>query len=483
MKRRHVLSILFGVLIVFLSLGNSVHAGIVAIHECRITMPDGAEKKILFVVNYGEGDADKEFIEVRGSRLANDPNRKDRPAHAAFFQDVLNRVELSEGEEVPLMFDLTQHTLFREINPQNDMFTFQLLRRLAQRNEAFKISCPVSFCEQIEENEQFEEDEQFYDFVRWLRPSDGLKPSQGFNPLQDNYPFLKVCMRATKMLKRQAESFGLSDRCQPKKKRRRKRGRGVGILRLNRHVSSSSIQDNMIKVSGLVMNVVTSMPNAPVVQEMNLNLPVGGAPMSLEAMRRGMMPIARENLFAVLLFSHCINEMQPENVSRGVFCIDYVNFVEVCRLLKECRGNFVRGGLGRKGWVKSGRVFFIPPFMHRVMVSRFFDVACDDADLEIFEAMRRDRVADAVPACYFCGKKTQDLFERGRGGYVRSYCSQECQELDDDLPACSVCGTETLDILRCGRCKRVLYCGRDCQREDWPRHRSDCAGMQRKPRI
>eukprot|EP01112_Ceratiomyxa_fruticulosa_P017189 TRINITY_DN5306_c0_g1_i1.p1 TRINITY_DN5306_c0_g1~~TRINITY_DN5306_c0_g1_i1.p1 ORF type:complete len:441 (+),score=73.80 TRINITY_DN5306_c0_g1_i1:204-1526(+) len=38
---------------------------------------------------------------------------------------------------------------------------------------------------------------------------------------------------------------------------------------------------------------------------------------------------------------------------------------------------------------------------------------------------------------------------------------------------CANCGVTT-SLSRCGRCKKVFYCGRDCQRNDWKNHKSNC---------
>ena len=39
---------------------------------------------------------------------------------------------------------------------------------------------------------------------------------------------------------------------------------------------------------------------------------------------------------------------------------------------------------------------------------------------------------------------------------------------------CGSCGKVSAGLKKCARCNRVSYCDRDCQRADWPRHRSTC---------
>jgi hypothetical protein len=39
---------------------------------------------------------------------------------------------------------------------------------------------------------------------------------------------------------------------------------------------------------------------------------------------------------------------------------------------------------------------------------------------------------------------------------------------------CFRCGKASVKCRSCGQCHRAWYCGRDCQRADWPRHKSAC---------
>ena len=43
--------------------------------------------------------------------------------------------------------------------------------------------------------------------------------------------------------------------------------------------------------------------------------------------------------------------------------------------------------------------------------------------------------------------------------------------------ACSNCGT-TNCTLTCSRCKVIIYCGVDCQRSDWVRHKKECKKLR-----
>ena len=45
-------------------------------------------------------------------------------------------------------------------------------------------------------------------------------------------------------------------------------------------------------------------------------------------------------------------------------------------------------------------------------------------------------------------------------------------------PACTICHS-IVPLKKCGRCQSALYCSSDCQRSDWPSHKSAC----RRPRL
>ena len=39
---------------------------------------------------------------------------------------------------------------------------------------------------------------------------------------------------------------------------------------------------------------------------------------------------------------------------------------------------------------------------------------------------------------------------------------------------CNYCGTISEHIQHCSRCKSVHYCNVECQKKDWPNHKSGC---------
>ena len=44
-----------------------------------------------------------------------------------------------------------------------------------------------------------------------------------------------------------------------------------------------------------------------------------------------------------------------------------------------------------------------------------------------------------------------------------------------DLTICSQCGQiGSKELLKCSQCHSIAYCGQECQREDWGRHKDNC---------
>lgn len=64
------------------------------------------------------------------------------------------------------------------------------------------------------------------------------------------------------------------------------------------------------------------------------------------------------------------------------------------------------------------------------------------------------------------------------------FCSKQCkklvattyknQNIQKPTTMCKVCLKTGKDVKRCGRCQRVYYCSRECQKSDWSEHKVDC---------
>jgi hypothetical protein len=53
-----------------------------------------------------------------------------------------------------------------------------------------------------------------------------------------------------------------------------------------------------------------------------------------------------------------------------------------------------------------------------------------------------------------------------------AYSKKRSDRMDFVLTTCAVCGNAGTQ--KCGKCKNIRYCGPDCQKRHWPRHRSEC---------
>ncbi|PAA58824.1 hypothetical protein BOX15_Mlig032808g1, partial [Macrostomum lignano] len=51
--------------------------------------------------------------------------------------------------------------------------------------------------------------------------------------------------------------------------------------------------------------------------------------------------------------------------------------------------------------------------------------------------------------------------------------------IDPRIGACSQCGKGAGSCRRCGACTNRWYCGRECQRKDWPMHKQECQTLAR----
>lgn len=99
--------------------------------------------------------------------------------------------------------------------------------------------------------------------------------------------------------------------------------------------------------------------------------------------------------------------------------------------------------------------------------------------------------------CYKCGGDNNPEFFLGMTFYQekntpileKSACSPECykgckkednKEIKDAgikselKTSCSVCRKFVDNIKKCSRCKTNVYCGKECQKKDWERHKASC---------
>jgi hypothetical protein len=70
--------------------------------------------------------------------------------------------------------------------------------------------------------------------------------------------------------------------------------------------------------------------------------------------------------------------------------------------------------------------------------------------------------------------------EKPIGRLGTEYGTQMATAAAAGMDECRVCGRDkarngTSGLLICGRCRRIKYCSRECQREDWKEHKKWCA--------
>ena len=76
------------------------------------------------------------------------------------------------------------------------------------------------------------------------------------------------------------------------------------------------------------------------------------------------------------------------------------------------------------------------------------------------------------------------LSDAGKTVFKPVYC-QEFIKLVEAAHAgfrtCSLCESQAAGMLRCGGCKQVCYCNKECQRRAWPVHKQMCAEWSQSP--
>ena len=71
------------------------------------------------------------------------------------------------------------------------------------------------------------------------------------------------------------------------------------------------------------------------------------------------------------------------------------------------------------------------------------------------------------------------IFEQEHRGHITS--EQAHRKIVNSVQALGKCAhCSNLGNLRCGKCKQVHYCGRECQRQHWAAHKQECAGCERE---
>lgn len=109
--------------------------------------------------------------------------------------------------------------------------------------------------------------------------------------------------------------------------------------------------------------------------------------------------------------------------------------------------------------------------------------------LEILRGLDREMEGNPVsyrPSLY---ENTNQHFQTGRASTWTTY-ERLLRSKMEDYDACIKCGaTHTTStpgvkpLNRCGRCKKVFYCSKECQKQDWNVHKGACRSEHEIPRA
>ena len=84
---------------------------------------------------------------------------------------------------------------------------------------------------------------------------------------------------------------------------------------------------------------------------------------------------------------------------------------------------------------------------------------------------------DGFTARVIAGLAAKKLASKGGNKLLEALEKEEKRREQRKDTCCTFCGREDSKLLLCGRCKKAKYCepsGRQCQKIDWPRHKSGC---------
>ena len=89
------------------------------------------------------------------------------------------------------------------------------------------------------------------------------------------------------------------------------------------------------------------------------------------------------------------------------------------------------------------------------------------------ECNKAQSAAENAPSLLLDASKYQSPLQPAAQSRVGSLSLQ----LPEDLPftSCAYCGSSSKNLKACTRCKKVKYCGKDCQQKHWNRHKNVCS--------
>lgn len=114
------------------------------------------------------------------------------------------------------------------------------------------------------------------------------------------------------------------------------------------------------------------------------------------------------------------------------------------------------------------------------------DEACSQDAIHTFMKLRKEWEAAAAKdghamqhGCFECLSTDDLLMNVGNGAF---YCPRHRPPDAKPVAVCAQCGArrDTPRLAACTGCRTVSYCGHECQRQHWPRHKAACGVHRRK---
>ena len=75
--------------------------------------------------------------------------------------------------------------------------------------------------------------------------------------------------------------------------------------------------------------------------------------------------------------------------------------------------------------------------------------------------------------CTHCGNRGAGLYGDDNLLALMSRCVDKCAETPISR-ICAVCDIPVEQRLKCGKCRKICYCSKECQSKDWPEHKQVC---------
>ncbi len=161
-----------------------------------------------------------------------------------------------------------------------------------------------------------------------------------------------------------------------------------------------------------------------------------------QVMRRSLETGMVEYLSNMSFFSTCAEQLLKQDVQAVVVCVGHGHTLAIGKMIQEVGGKLSSTPLGMLD-TSRGKHPFLTPFQLRMFLSMALGLAVNKEDVIIFEEINSRKLVDAS-RCNWCRKK------------------------------------QSQGLLTCSCCKKVFYCGPECQKADWPNHKKKCSPAPRQ---